>query len=397
MASIKVLASHPIQYQVPVWKELASRGCDIRVGYFHQGTAGKRARDVDFGVEMEWDVDLLSGYSHRFFHTGKPDYGWAVQFKTFPAMLAWFFQDIHTPILLVGWFVETIWLLWVLAILLRVPVFTLSDTTPQSFRRFPKPGWRVKLLGWLLRHSAGHLYVGELNRQFLLEMGVEERCLYHFPYSIDNPFFERETQRLSPDRHRLCETYGLDAHLPTFLFCGKLTPIKRPLELLKAYLEAGLKEQAQLIFVGEGVLRGELEKLIQESQAGHVHLLGFFNYSQLPLAYVLGQVLCLTSETDAWGLVVNEAMVCGRPVLVSDAVGCAPDLVDETNGWVAPADDLSALARVLRQAYEERHTWEEKGEQSLKKISCHTYSAMADGVQEALHSLNSALLQPPKV
>ncbi|GAB4458713.1 MAG: hypothetical protein Kow0070_12740 [Anaerolineales bacterium] len=95
MASIKVLASHPIQYQTRVWKELASRGCDIRVGYFHQGTTGRRARDVDFGVEMEWDVDLLSGYPHRFFHTDAPGYGWAVQFKTFPSILAWFFQDVR--------------------------------------------------------------------------------------------------------------------------------------------------------------------------------------------------------------------------------------------------------------------------------------------------------------
>lgn len=386
MVSLKILASHPIQYQTPVWKELASRGCDIRVGYFHQGTAGRRARDTDFGVEMEWDVDLLSGYPHRFFHTDVPDYGWAVQLKAFPSILAWFLQDVHTPLLLVGWFVETVWLLWALAILLRVPVFTLSDTTPRSFRRFPKPGWRVQLLGWLLSHSAGHLYIGELNRQFLLEMGVDRQRLFHFPYSIDNLFFEREARRLSSDRYRFCNTYGLDANLPTFLFCGKLVPIKRPLELLKAYLEAGLQEQAQLIFVGEGALRGELEKLIGESQAKHVHLLGFFNYSQLPSAYVLGQVLCLISETDAWGLVVNEAMACGRPVLVSDTVGCAPDLVDATNGWVVPADDPAALARTLRQAYEERHTWEEKGRQSLKKISRHTYSAMADGVLAALQS-----------
>jgi glycosyltransferase involved in cell wall biosynthesis len=231
------------------------------------------------------------------------------------------------------------------------------------------------------------LYVGKLNRQFLLDMDVGEHRLYHFPYSIDNEFFMQETKRLSSTRDRLCAAHGLDSQLPIFLFCGKLAPIKRPLELFRAYLEAGLKGRAQLIYVGDGAIREELERHIQQSQAENVNVLGFFNYTQLPAAYVLGQVLCLISDIDAWGLVVNEAMACGRPVLVSDAVGCAPDLVDATNGWVVPADDPAALAQALRQAYEERNTWQEKGQHSLKKISSHTYAVMADGVMAALDSL----------
>ena len=103
MMDLKILASHPIQYQTPIWRKLTSHDCDIRVGYFHQGTAGKRARDVDFGIEVEWDIDLLGGYSYRIFHEGAPDYSWIVQLKTFPSILTWFLQDVYTPI--AGWVV----------------------------------------------------------------------------------------------------------------------------------------------------------------------------------------------------------------------------------------------------------------------------------------------------
>ena len=125
---LKILANHPVQYQVPVWRELKSRGCEINVGYYHQGTAGKRAKDEEFGIDLEWDIDLLNDYPHRIFVDHLPSYGLIEQIQYLPSILAWFVRDFRSPILLVGWFAEVVWLIWVLAIIFRVPVFTISDT-----------------------------------------------------------------------------------------------------------------------------------------------------------------------------------------------------------------------------------------------------------------------------
>ena len=88
----------------------------------------------------------------------------------------------------------------------------------------------------------------------------------------------------------------MDPELPTYLFCGKLINKKRPLQLLDAYLSAGLAERAQLLYVGEGELRQELEERIRAQGLKHVHLLGFLNQNDMPLAYVLGELLCLISS-----------------------------------------------------------------------------------------------------
>ncbi len=391
MNDLRILASHPIQYQVPLFRELADRGVQIDVGYYHQGMAGKSALDVGFGIEVKWDIDLLGGYPYQIFLNTSATYRLLEQLRVAPKILLWSLRNQRTPLLLIGWFVELVWLVWLMRILLGVPVIVMGDNTPQSFGLFPKPAWKVAVLRWLLKHTSAVLFFGKRNRDFWRSVGVADERLFHTPYAVDVVRFAASAKHLMPQRDKVCTQFGLDPELPTFCFCGKLIPKKHPLELLEAYDSAGLGEKAQLIYVGDGILRPRLEQRIQELKLNHVHILGFMNQSQMPKAYILGEVLCLISDpSETWGLVVNEAMACSRPVLVSDAVGCAPDLVDETNGWVVPANDPVALARTLRQAYEERHTWEEKGRQSLKKISRYTYSAMADGVQAALQSLDPA-------
>jgi glycosyltransferase involved in cell wall biosynthesis len=345
------------------------------------------ARDEEFGIDIEWDVDLLSGYPFRIFTKDKT-YRLPEQIKAFPDLLFWTLQDLKTPLLLVGWFVEVIWLIWLMRILFGAPVAIMGDNTPQSFAITPKPSWQMALLRWMLKNTPIIFYVGKNNHEFWIRLGVQRERLFYLPLSIDNVRLENITKELLPQREELCRHFGLSPEKPTFLFCCKLIKKKNPLELLDAYCSVGLSDKAQLVYIGEGALRSPLEGRIQELNLKNVLTLGFLNQSQMPLAYVLGEVLCLISDpTETWGLVVNEAMACGRPVLVSEAVGCAPDLVDETNGWVVPADDPDALARTLRRAYEERHTWEAKGKRSLEKISRHTYAAMADGVMSALDSL----------
>jgi len=241
------------------------------------------------------------------------------------------------------------------------------------------------LLRWLLQRTPAILFIGRRNRNFLCDMGVVDERLFKVPYSIDNIRFASTAKRMLPERHKLCQQFGLDPTMPTYLFCGKLIHKKRPLQLLEAYQSSGLANQAQLIFVGEGELRPVLEDRILELSLKNVHLLGFLNQTEMPLAYVLGELLCLISDsTETWGLVVNEALACGRPVIVSDTVGCSPDLVDQTNGWVTPLDDHSRLSKILVLSFECYANWIEMGEIGRKIISQNSFSLMAHGLVSAL-------------
>ncbi len=387
MSNLKILASHPIQYQVPFFRAMLDAGLDIEVAFYQPGTAGKKAYDAQFGIEINWDIDLLSGYPHQIFVKEQATYQRGEQAKIAPQLLSWALRDPKTPLLIFGWFAEIVWLAWSLRTLRGLPTLTISETTMAGFAATSKPAWRVSLLRWLLRHVSAALYIGSRNREFLTHMGVSSQKLFPTPYSVDKVYFESEIQRLMPQRRQLCLQYGLDPDKPTFLFCGKLYSLKRNIELLEAYQAAGLQDKAQLIYVGEGQLRPELERRIQQAGLKYVHLLGFFNTSQMPLAYVLGEVLCLISESETWGLVVNEALACGRPVIVTDTVGCSPDVVSPANGWVIPIDKLT---KTLLEAFQQREAWPKMGAVGRAKISHHTFASMANGVKSALQMIKQS-------
>lgn len=382
---LRILAGHPVQYHVPFFREMVARGLNIEVVFYHQGAAGQSAHDAEFGIDFEWDIDLLAGYRHRILHSGAASFKWEEQLRAARRLYPWMLKDTKSPILLMGWFPEITWLVWLAALAARVPVIVLSETTPLSYRASPKPRWRVGLLSWLLKRTAACLYIGSRNRTFLLEMGVCADRLFYCPYSINNASFSEQIVRLLPRRQEYCLQYGLNPHLPTFLFAGKLIPKKHPVDLLNAYLDAGLQNDTQLIFVGEGCQCQKVQRRIIESSARHVHLLGFFNQSQMPLAYALGEVLCLPSgPTETWGLVVNESLACSRPVIVSDAAGCCPDLVEPGNGWTVPADNQKALVQAVHDAFQSRGEWPAMGCLGKEKVSGHTFSKMVDGVESAL-------------
>lgn len=382
MSTLKILVSHPIQYQVPLYRALAADGIEVKVGFFHPGASQKAASDPDFGLQFQWDVDILSGYPHRFFGGRPGDYSLRAQMQAAPALLRWA-SDQRTPLLLMGWFASLAYGVGLLRVLRGVPTLILTEMTPLAEMRQPKARWRKRFDNFLLRRSVC-MYIGEYNRRYYEAHGVSPDRLFPAPYSIENNRFALRAAELAPLRPKLRRQYGIVPELPVFLFCGKLIALKRPLELLNAYVRAGLSERASLIYVGDGVLRPALERRIQDAGLKHVHLIGFLNQSEMPTAYVISDVLCLISESETWGLVVNEAMSCGRPALVTNTIGCAPDLVNSETGWITP---IEALSETLRTAFEQREQWSQMGLAAARKVSGHNYGAMSAGIKQALESV----------
>lgn len=392
MTDLKILVSHPIQYQVPLYRVLEADGIEVEVAFFHPGASQKAASDPDFGVQFQWDVDILSGYAHRFFGERPSDYSLRAQVRAAPALIRWA-SNQRTPLLLMGWFASLAYGVGLLRALIGAPTLILTEMTPLAEKRRPKAHWRKHLDDFILRRSVC-VYIGTQNRRYYEAHGVPQDRLFPAPYSIEVDRFAHGTAELTPTREELCRQYGIAPELPAFLFCGKLTALKRPLELLNAYVNAGLSERASLVYVGDGALRPALERCVQEAGLKHVHLIGFLNQSQMPVAYVIGDVLCLVSEAETWGLVVNEAMACGRPALVTDTVGCAPDLVDPETGWITPIESLS---EALRATFDQRDQWAQMGLAAARKVSGHNYGAMSAGIRQALAAALEGVKKPPSL
>jgi glycosyltransferase involved in cell wall biosynthesis len=119
-----------------------------------------------------------------------------------------------------------------------------------------------------------------------------------------------------------------------------------------------------------------------------IRFIGFRNQSELPGLYDLCDVFVLPSEREPWGLVVNEAMNAGKPVVVSDRVGAGPDLVEEgVNGFVYPAGDVAALADRLRRLIDNADNRTAMGARALEKVARLDFNADREGLLAALDSI----------
>ena len=191
----------------------------------------------------------------------------------------------------------------------------------------------------LRRFTYGVLSVGQRNTEYWRHHLGADIPVFSIPYAVDNGFFLERCRSASTTREQLRNELGLEAGRPVLLFASKLLARKCCIDLVDAYLElvkrvkleSGSRPLPYLLIVGEGEQRPQIEARLQQSAEGDregVRLLGFRNQSELPRFYDLCDVFVLPSIHEPWGLVVNEAMNAGKAIVVSDQVGCQPDLVE---------------------------------------------------------------------
>ena len=250
---------------------------------------------------------------------------------------------------------------------------------PSGLRRVMK---RLAL-GWLFRQTSAFLAIGTLNHRFYRKHGVSSERIFFAPYAVDNAFFQKAAQRLPP-RATLRAERGIPDDTTVFLFCGKLTSVKRPLDALAAFQRLDNRERAVLLFVGDGPLRAEIEA--RAAGMSNVIVTGFRNQSELPREYAVADVLLLPSEVEPWGLVVNEALNFGLAIVASDQVGAAADLVRaEDGGHIVSVGDVAALSRVMHRCMKEHA---KRSRTSTKRlVDDWTIEHCTDGILDALSAL----------
>ena len=376
---LAIVASHPVQYYSPLFRALAER-LDLTVFYAYRATANDQAR-AGFGVGFEWDVDLLSGYTHEFLRNVAPrpglDHFTGVDTPEIGSRLRTGHFD---AVLLMGWFRKCFHqALWA-AKRLHIPVLVRGDSHLDT----PRAVWKrlAKELAYpiFLRSFDGALIVGERNRAYWRHYRYPESRMFDAPHCVDNDWFASR----ATDAARVCmrAKLGIAPDTKVVLFAGKLVAFKRPLDVIAAArLMKAQGINIEVVVAGTGPLEQELIDAARRADV-RVHMLGFCNQSEMPGAYAASDVLVLPSDgRESWGLVVNEALACGKPIVVSDAVGCAPDMAAHFGVRIIfQTGDVEAIANRLQEIIVSP-----PDSQSIEIVSsCFSIKAATEGVMAAL-------------
>jgi glycosyltransferase involved in cell wall biosynthesis len=342
---LAVLTSHPIQYYAPLFRALA-QVVDLHVLFAHRATPAEQA-SAGFGTPFAWDVDLTSGYAHSFLENvaRRPGTDRFLGCDT-PGIGQHLHEGRFQVLLVLGWHLKA-YLQGILAAKRRgIPVMVRGDSQLATPRSPLKKALKALAYPRLLRSFDAALFVGQRSRAYYAHYGYPPDRLFFSPHCVDTQWFGATAT--AEERRRLRQQRAIAPETFLVLFAGKLMPFKRPADVVAAAARCRAQGlAAEVLVAGSGELEAQLEAAAASSGVP-LHRLGFRNQTEMPAAYAAADCLVLPSEHETWGLVANEALACGRPIVVSDACGCAPDLGNDGRaGRTFPTGDTEALAQAI--------------------------------------------------
>ncbi len=400
--SVAIITTHPVQYNAPLFKYLAQLGrFKIKV-FYTWGQSQSPVYDPGFGLKREWDLDLLSDYDNEFIENISVDPG-SHHYKGIinPALRGKIENFAPDAILVYGWkFYSHLSVLRYFKG--KAPIFFRGDSTLlNDFSSFIVQKWMRKiLLRSIYKNVDLVLSPGKASDAYFSWAGLLPDQIIRAVHSIDNSRFEDDrlqdsvTCNFELQATQWRRELGIAETATVFLFAGKFESVKNPEILINAFLKISkTNNNIHLIMLGNGTLDSKL-KLIFDKQFDNSHIkstnisfVPFQNQSAMPTVYRLCDVFILPSISETWGLAVNEAMACGKPVIVSDKCGCAQELVVEgVNGYTfksgSAADLISKMQLML-----DRTDLKSMGESSKQIISTFNYGTFSEALDQCFAKL----------
>ena len=373
------VVSHPIQYQAKLLRLIAADpGIDLTV-FFCSDLSLRSYKDPGFGVSVTWDVPLTEGYRSvvlpRWRDTNKLSPTRPIARGIFRGLLRGIDGEPFDALWVHGYSTVNSLHAMLAAKALGIPVLLraeswLADRTRSHTTLLIK---QLYFDGLKMLVNAV-LPIGSRNATYWTHYFGADFPAFTMPYAVDNEYFATRAEAATRNRAELQTEFNLDPSRPVILFASKLQERKHADHLLEAYLQlrAQTSLDSYLLIVGDGETRAQLEQRASASGVEGIRFLGFRNQSELPGFFDLSTVFVLPSRHEAWGLITNEAMAAGLPVIVSDDVGCAVDLVrNGENGYVYPLGDIAALRDALAAtlAPDRRESMGQRGREILSRWS----------------------------
>lgn len=381
---LAIITTHPIQYYAPVFKLLAGE-IDVKV-FYTWGDDAQEKFDPGFGKTISWDIPLLDGYNYEWVKNTSADPG-SYHFKGIvnPGLINQITLWQADAILVYGWAYDS-HLKAMRHFKNKIPVYFRGDSTLLDIKTGVKQLLRTVFLRWVYSHIDHAFYTGINNKAYFKKHRLTDQQLTFAPHAIDNARFAVPK---TSEALELRQNLGIKDDETLLLFAGKLEEKKSPLLLLNAFLALG-DPHTHLLFVGDGVLEDSLKSRAATSK--NIHFMNFQNQSVMPAIFQACDLFCLPSKGpgETWGLSVNEAMAAGKPVLVSNKVGCAVDLViPGFSGDVFESGNLSDITKKLRSFINNKSQLTTLGINAKKQIDCWNFDQQVAAILNRLNTINA--------
>jgi len=378
--------THPIQYFAPMYAYF-QHNCEMSVTALYLSDFSLRnGLDKGFNQAVTWDLDLLAGYEARFIGRVRNRRIGGFFSVTGTGLWSVIRSGRYDAVVIHGHNLAAHHVALAACKTSGTPAFARSET----HLRLSRPPWkeavRRPLISWLYTTFDGFLAIGSANARYYRSLGVPSEKIFSMPYAVDNARFTTAS-RISPTKRAgLRAQLGVTNDAPIILYAGKFDRRKRPNDLLEAFAKLQRDNvDANLVLVGSGVLEPELRSAVERNLIRNVSFPGFINQTNLPMVYAACDVFVLPSDNEPWGLAVNEAMCCGMPVVVSEEIGCAEDLVDPgINGARFAAGDVNGLAAALVPFLRDPNLRARSGAFSRARIETWGYAECARGLRAAV-------------
>src|SRR5580700_7504923 len=389
---LAIIVSHPIQHFAPWHRELAKiQDLDPKV-FFCRNWGSSSYLDPGFNVQVQWDIPLLDGYKHEFL-TAK---GRQRQKRFFgidnagvTTALTQFLPDV---VQVFGYSSRTTWRAASWARRNRRPLLIYSDSNAKTIPTWWKRPIKELVVRQFYDYVDAALFVGDNNRDYHLRYGVPPDRLFQGVLPIQRDRLMQAVPDIDKNRRELRYKLGIPADSFVVLFCGKFTPRKRPLDLVRAVhalARKGLPVWALL--VGEGEDRSLIEDFCAKNGVNNIVLTGFVNQSVIPRYYACADILAVTSVIDPHPLVVTESSAFGLPIIASDGVGCIgpqDTAQPDRNALVYPAGDARRLTDCIELLWRERDLYTRMAAESSRIAQSQDVSVAAQQLALAVRTLH---------
>lgn len=376
---LAIVTTHPIQYYAPIFKLLQQRGAIEIMVFYTWGEQSAKKYDPGFGATVSWDIPLLDGYPYTWVENTSADPG-THHYKGIinPELNHQISDWKPDAIMVIGWAWQS-HLKTIRFFKGNIPVYFRGDSTLLAEPKGIKGLIKSIFLKWVYKHVDVAFYVGINNKAYFKKYGLRDDQLVFAPHAIDN---ERFGQDCSVQANELRSSIGLKHNDMLVLFAGKFEPVKNVALLVSAFIKLN-RPGVHLLLVGNGMLEGQIRELAANDR--NIHFKGFTNQSEIPGVYQACDLFCLPSVSESWGLAVNEAMACGRAVLVSNTVGCVADLVKEgSNGSVFKCGDENELLSHLELLTRSKEELTKFGGNSRDSIQQWSFANIAVAIENKL-------------
>jgi glycosyltransferase involved in cell wall biosynthesis len=341
-------APHPVQYHVGIYRELAKvDSIDFKVIY--EDNIGIKPTYVkEFNKKIKWDIDPLGGYSHEFMknYSFRPHGGFFSRVNL--GIFKFILKDKPDVVIFKGYTNFSDWMVMLLSLVSKTKIIFRGEANLRgndSSISFKKKYKKIILINWLKLCDVV-MYSCTGNREYWEYYGVDKVKMFPIPCAVDNDFFREQKIAYTPRESEIKKTLGICSDNLIVLFSARFTSRKRPLDLLKAISNID-HSNITVLFVGDGPERSNMEKYVQKHHINAIFT-GFVNQTEISKYYSISNLNVVISDYDPSPKAMNEAMNFKLPIIVTDIVGTAHDLVkDGKNGFVVKVGDIDLIAEKI--------------------------------------------------